>query len=94
MLWKIRCIIVWLFRMLAIAAVAAWLAMLTVVLFRTPLGWTFKDFAQLTAFSLVTPFFIYACVMIVGRILSWTAPFSPLPRFNDRTGPSTPVFPK
>jgi thiosulfate dehydrogenase [quinone] large subunit len=83
MLWKVRCIVAWVFRGTALTSAGAW----TFILLRAYVA-DADGFAQVfPAGPLevgVIAFGSFAGWELLGRLLSWTSPRQPLPRFRDR----------
>lgn len=85
MLWKVRCIIAWVFRILActlsliaLGAMIYW-AVRDTKAFNTAFPPPFSGVAL--GFALFGLWFLFE---LLGRLLSWTNPLDNLPRFRDR----------
>lgn len=83
-IWSIRCIIAWLFRILAIA-ISGLVSIGIIVLGYTEPETYIKifpmPFGGVTAG--LTVFGIFVIIKSIGRLLSWTHPLDDLPRFKD-----------
>jgi hypothetical protein len=82
-LWKVRCVVAWSFRVLAVAFhCALWLVLLRAYQ-RDP-----EAFQQAFSLGLSEVAFVsvsgFVMCDLLGRLLSWTNPYRPLPRFRDR----------
>lgn len=85
MLWNARCLIAWTFRILGCVTAFAWLVGL--------IYWAVMDMEGFNAFhkdainaieSALAIFGVFFVFEFLGRLLSWTSPFSELPRFGDK----------
>ena len=81
-LWKLRCVVAWSFRVLAVAFhFALWLVLLRAYQ-RDP-----ETFQQVFPLGIAEAAFVsvsgFVMCDLAGRLLSWTNPYRPLPRFRD-----------
>lgn len=85
MVWKIRCVIMWSFRILGCAAMG--LAVVASFYFAIKDPKVFKEVFPPPFGGISLGLLLVGIVLVfegIGRLLSWTKPLDDLPRFRDR----------
>ena len=84
MLWKVRCLIALLFRVLGLAVVAWVYWQLWLYRHEPPLEQVLSDLAgnNPAGAAVFLPMLLVVPVELLGRLLSWTKPSWALPRFS------------